>query len=108
MLKVNKSLFIMYMRSAFLGCCVTVETRIKEPKFVLGSLNRYLIKWLLFKLPASKVLRKALIYSTHLADINAVFSIRILKNSFVFMRTVLGLNSCQKIMQCFVQWKNSD
>ena len=26
----------------------TVETRIKEPRFFSGSLNRFLIKWLLF------------------------------------------------------------
>ena len=60
----------------------TVESRIKEPKFILDSLNRFLIKWLLCS--ASEVL----IDSTHVTHINTAFQhkdsdefLRILKNS---------------------------
>ena len=43
--KVNLISILIYI--AF-HICSTVETCIKEPRFVLGSLNRFLITWLLF------------------------------------------------------------
>ena len=36
------------INAAVVSKFATVETRIKEPRFFLGSLNRFLIKWLLF------------------------------------------------------------
>ena len=37
-----------FIREHIEGNIRTVEAHIKEPKFFLGSLNRFLIKWLLF------------------------------------------------------------
>ena len=74
-----------------------VETCMKEHRFFFDSLNRSLIKWLLFQIPACKVLDKVLIYTVHLDLINAVFQhknseelLRILKNSLGFVIVSLG------------------
>ena len=54
-------------------------------------------------------LQDSLIYSAHLThNLMLFFSTRILKNSFVFMKTVLAQNSGLKSTQCFVSLKNSD
>ena len=44
----------------------TVETRINEPSFFLGSLGRFLISELVFLVSACKVLDKVLIYQSFL------------------------------------------
>ena len=40
----------------------TVEAHIEEPRVFLGSLDRFLSNWLVFSIPACKILNKVLIY----------------------------------------------
>ena len=46
-LSVSKSIQFIYNRAYCNWAECTVEIRIKEPRFSFGSLNRFLIKWLL-------------------------------------------------------------
>ena len=46
-----------------------VETRIKKPRFFLSSPDRFLNSELVFLIPACKVLKKVLTYSTRFACI---------------------------------------
>jgi len=59
----------------------TVETLMKEPSFFLSNLDRFLISGLIFSIPACKILKKVLIYSTCFAYIYSVFSTRIIDDA---------------------------
>ena len=55
----------------------TVEIRMKEPRFFLFSLARFLVKELVFLIPDFR----ALVHSTCLTHSSTVFSARTLENS---------------------------
>ena len=71
----------------------TVESRLKELRFFVGSLKRFFIKWLSFQIPTCKVLKEVLICSTQLAHINIVFNTRNLRtfvNSLRILENILS------------------
>ena len=59
------------------GNLYKVETHIKELRFFLCSLDRFLISGFLFSIPACEVLNEVLIYSTCFAWIDTVCRTRI-------------------------------
>ena len=76
-----------------------VETHIIEPRFFLSSLDTFLIRGLVFLIPAGKFLNKVLICTTCLAWNDTVFSTRVL----TILDNTLSQNSCLTILSYAVQ-----